>query len=312
MMLKQEQILLTPGTNEVEVLEISVGGYNFGINVLKVRQMVQFDSQNLTRLAHSHEAVRGAFLLRGEAVVMIDLEMYLYGKETEPGEDRPAVVVVCEFNGMTFGFLTEKLNQIYRVSWEALQTTPTGMNSDGPPVISGIVADVAEHDIMILNLEDLIEDIVGSALFAEPDLVEEGELSDELQRQRGLVDVVVAEDSHTVRRHLTSVLHSAGYERLHIYENGEDAYLDLTKRIKLGSCDNLLVVTDIEMPRMDGLTLCRRIKEQSANISVIVLSSMLSSQIAEKCKQVGADDSLSKENVNRLVERMDQLCLSPA
>ena len=308
-MLKKEQILLTAGTNEVEVLEISVGGYNFGINVLKVRQMVQFRPEDMTRLAHSHEAVRGAFLLRGEALVLIDLEKYLYGKETEPEEDQPAVVVVCEFNGMTFGFLTKRLNQIYRVSWEALQTTPVGVAVDGPPIISGIVADVAKHDIMMLNLEDLVEDIVGSTLFDEAEIGKGEVVSDELQKRRALAEVIIAEDSYTVRAHLSGILHAAGYERVQIYENGADAFEDLVQRVDQGVCDNVLLVTDIEMPRMDGLTLCRRLKERSAYIPVIVLSSMLSSQIAEKCKQVGADDYLSKENSGSLVERMDRLCL---
>ena len=136
-------------------------------------------------------------------------------------------------------------------------------------------------------------------------------------RRRRDVRALVVDDSSSMRNQIEKLLTEADYRDVIVCTNGEEAY-ETVKSLKEKSAiagEELgeyldVVVTDIEMPKMDGLTLCKKIKAEIPDLSVLILSSMISEQMAQKCQQVSADGYLSKMESGKLIDLMDKLCLS--
>ena len=122
-------ILLEAGTNEFEILEYYLHGQSFGINVHKLREIIPYNSSELTRVPESHPSILGTMLLRGSSISLIDLGTHI-GKletgiqanndETVLAENRP-VVLVCEFNDDVVAFLVDGVDQIHRLSWSEVR-----------------------------------------------------------------------------------------------------------------------------------------------------------------------------------------------
>lgn len=125
--------------------------------------------------------------------------------------------------------------------------------------------------------------------------------------------IVFAEDSTTIRKGVVSVLRKVGFEKITEFENGLEAY-NFIKNTENHENENdphaiLALVTDIEMPRMDGLTLCRKLKqdERFRKIPILIFSSLINDQMIEKCKTVGADHYVAKPEVNKLTRFLNRL-----
>ena len=113
-------ILLETGTNEVEIIEFYLGGQSFGINVAKVKQIVQFEAKLLTEIPETHPAVLGTFLYRGSTSPLIDLNKALH-REKVTQDDERTLVLVSEFNNTVNSFQIDGINRIHRISWDQLQ-----------------------------------------------------------------------------------------------------------------------------------------------------------------------------------------------
>ena len=311
-----QRILTESGTNEVEFIEFYLGDQGFGVNVAKVVQIVEFKESLLTRVPGRHEFLDGTFLFRDRNVPLINLNRALSRNVSEVEVYKP-LVLVTQFYEKQNGFLIDGVNRIHRVTWEQLMPITEvfgGMNLS----FTGTV-NIDEREILIVDLEKIVSEM-------DPELSSDWEENGEADESevkakkeaREEIRVVYAEDSGFLRKSVVKKLKKAGYEVLDSFENGRAAadYIDeLRNRAssKGKSVTDLVdvIISDIEMPQMDGLKLCRHLKEELGlmDLPIILFSSLIDEQMAHKCRAVGADSFVSKPQVSDLVEQVDGFCL---
>lgn len=226
-------------------------------------------------------------------IPLTDLNRYLFPDREPIRSETPQVVVVCEFNNAQQGFLIDAVDRIFRCNWDQIQA-PTSIIAESDAMVRGIVHSEG-HDVLLIDFEAIISDISGgSTLHATED---GGEISAEERAQRSLLKVLLADDSQLVREQTEHPMRQAGFSDLTICDDGAEAYRTIQSNLE-HPFD--VVISDIEMPQLDGLTLCRRLKETKSPTKVIILSSMISEQVSGKCRQVGADAFLSKGQMRDL------------
>ena len=314
----KQEILLESGTNEMEIIEFYLDQQSFGINVQKLKEIISYDKMQLTTIPESAPAMLGTLLLRGKSIPLIDLKKQLaFSSALPPATETRRVVLVCEFNDRTNGFLIDGVNQIHRVNWSEVQPMAPFIDQYRPRFTGSINIDGRE--ILIVDLEHIVAEFdADAALSYECELRDSGQL-DRLQSRRRQAKLLMAEDSSLIRAGIERVLKGAGYENLHSYVDGEVCYREIMrlKGLAEGSGTSILnyldlLITDIEMPKMDGLTLCRRVKTDPLlqDVKVVLFSSLINEQMAAKCDSVGADGYATKPEIPKLVGMMDGLLAS--
>lgn len=308
-------ILLEAGTNEFEILEYYLYGQSFGINVHKLREIVPYSEDELTRLPDSHPSLLGTVLLRGETIPLLELSQHL-GKQLDPasvaatggGVKTRRVVLVCEFNDTVIAFLVHGVDQIHRLSWSQVKPMDQFFENYHPR-FTGTVT-IAERDILIVDMEHIAYEVFGSGEHYEDSSDDSVEETEEKKIDRGDVKMFFAEDSAIIRQGIMRVLNQAGYVQAQCFGDGLACWHGLLQA-KHDHDLPLLVVSDIEMPELDGLALCRRIKEDKElqNIKVVMYSSLINENTSHKCEEVGADDYTSKPDVAKVVALVDKHCL---
>jgi two-component system chemotaxis response regulator CheV len=309
----KREILLESGTNEMEIIEFYLGAQSFGINVHKLKEIIPFEVEQVTLIPDSAPSMLGALLLRGSTIPLIDLKKHMAQRYVDPsaGEVR-SVVMVCEFNGRTNGFKVDGVNQIHRVSWDNIQPMAHFIDQFRPRFTGSINIDGRE--ILIVDLEHIVAEFdPDSALDYETE-IDGGGPSVSLVEHRRQMRILMAEDSSLIRNGIEKVLKGAGYSNLHSFIDGEMCYEEILRLKKEAVAANepitsrlSLLITDIEMPKMDGLTLCRRVKEDPVlkDVIVVLFSSLINEQMARKCDSVGADGYATKPEIPKLVDMMD-------
>ena len=292
-------ILLESGTGELEILEFKVGNAYYAINVIKVREILNIEKY--TKLPNSKKSVHGISEVRGEVVTLIDLKFVLDGIKEEL--DDSVMTLLCEFNQMKVAFTVDKVLGIHRIGWDVIQK-PDDL------VKNALVIGNINYDgriLMLLDFERIVMDIAPETGITENRL---GKLE---ERDRSGVKLVLADDSPTIRQVLKGVLIKAGYKNLTFFDDGEKAlnylYELLDKKGEKINEEVNLVITDIEMPQLDGHTFTRKIKEDKIlkNLPVVIFSSLITKELKHKGEDVGADAQLSKPQVGELVEAVDRL-----
>lgn len=304
------EILTDSGTNEAEFLEFYLDRQSFAINVAKVVQITLFEDQDLTRTTGSSESVMGSLLWRDHTIDLIDLSLALNNKEGELSER--SVALITNFNNITCGFRVSGVNRIHRVSWSEIQPMDAVLDRYSPRFTGTLT--IEGKNILIVDFEKLISELLVND--------EEADLRIELNRKneetrRNKLKIVFAEDSALIRTNMEKYLKIAGYQ-VKAYENGQAAW-EYVHKLKQSTAEGIrmaeivdLIVTDIEMPQMDGLTFCRHIKEDQhlSGIPVVIFSSLINEQMAQKCKEVGADAYLSKPRSKELILKIDEILLN--
>lgn len=284
------EILLQTGTNEIEIFEFIVEKQRYGINALKVREVTQFYSEKVQRLPMMPRGMMGTVLLRDQVTKVVDLRAALDLSQKEQ-VSRP-ILLFCEFNRQVLGFVVDEIIGINRVSWSQVHSPSPIINS---PAITG-VAIVGNHEITMLDLESIIIAIYG--------FEKNGENKSSVAFPENF-KILFAEDSPLFRRKISWLMEIMGSKDFEIFDNGAklfERFQELhSKNQKIG-----LILTDIEMPQMDGFSCCKKIKAQSPELPVIIFSSLINDQIARKCKEVGANESLNKEEFSRLHEIIEK------
>ena len=314
----KREILLESGTNEMEILEFYLGTQSFGINVHKLREIIPFDPARLTCLPESPPSLLGTLLVRGETVPTVDLNAHL--KRTPPPEtesERRMIVLICEFNHCINGFVVDGVNQIHRVSWQDVHPMSNFLEVHRPRFTGSI--NIEGRDILIVDLEHIISEIDPQMEMVYEDAVRAtASQLGSLAERRGAKKLVIAEDSAIIRSGILQVLKASGYTQITSFVDGQecfDAIRGLHQKAAAAGVDLSnyldLVITDIEMPKMDGLTLCRKVKEGLglSNLVVIMFSSLLDEKMALKCDSVGADGYITKPQIPELVKLIDSFLL---
>ncbi|WP_100407260.1 chemotaxis protein [Bacillus solitudinis] len=292
-------ILLESGTNELEVIVFVIGSGLFGINVMKVREIIQ--SPPMVEMPNSHDHVEGIIRLRDEILTVVNLSKVLgFPPSSTLVEDK---LIVSELNQMKVAFRVNSVSRIHRISWEQIEK-PSDLAQGLQSVTTGVVK-LDEQMILLLDFEKIIYDISPEKGMNINQVKALG------KRERSNKRIVIAEDSSMLRKLLHDTLSEAGYNHLTFFENGKEAweYLEFLKQGDKVKEEVQLIITDLEMPKMDGHHLTKRIKldEELQSIPVVIFSSLISDDLFYKGKNVGADAQVSKPEIVKLIEIIDKL-----
>ena len=297
-------ILLENGTNELEVLEFIIGNNHYGINVAKVKEIVNF--QKVTPVPNSHPSVEGIFMPRDTMITVVNLANVLRLPESE--DPKNDMLINTNFNKLNVAFHVHKIVGIHRVSWADIITPDVTINSFESGIATGIIK-IDGRLIIILDFERIVSDISPETGLKVSEIARLGE------RDRNNSPIVIAEDSTLLMRLISDSLEKAGYTNVTKCVNGQEAwdYLQSIKKKADGDVTKYVkcIVTDIEMPLMDGHRLTKLVKTDSSLqvIPVIIFSSLINEEMRRKGEQLGADAQLSKPEIGSLVEEIDKLIL---
>ena len=292
------KILLENGTNELEILEFTLGGNSYGINVAKIREIIPY--QAVTPVPNAHPSIEGIFMPRDVMITAIDLRNCLQRGDSEPG----GLFIITNFNHLDIAFHVEAVVGIHRFSWRDIIKPDATINTAEDGVATGIVK-LNGKLIIILDFEKIVTDI-------SPETGLKVEAIEELGvRERCDVPILIAEDSPLLNKLIVDSLVKAGYSNVTHTENGQQAWDFLCACREDGTLDKKvqLVITDIEMPLMDGHRLTKLIKEDSElkAIPVVIFSSLINEEMRRKGEQLGADAQLTKPEIGNLVTTIDGL-----
>ncbi|MBA2874184.1 chemotaxis protein [Thermaerobacillus caldiproteolyticus] len=296
---EKREILLESGTNELEIVEFLIGNNKFAINVMKVREIL--NRVPVTKVPHSHAYVEGIIELRGEVLPVVDVAKALnFPPSEQPHVDK---FIVAEFNQQKVVFHVHNVTRIHRISWKQIEK-PSQMYQGLEGQIIGVVK-LEEHMILLLDFEKMIVDINPETGINIEQIKKLG------KRERSNKKLVVAEDSPLLRKLLHDTLTEAGYTFVEFFENGEDALHYLQSIVNEGTPiehEVQLVITDIEMPQMDGHHFTKRIREDDKlkHLPVVIFSSLITDDLRHKGEQVGATAQVSKPEIGELVKVIDK------
>ncbi len=300
---QKHSILLESGTNEIEVMEFTINGCLYGINVAKVKEILV--SQPVKHMPYSHPAVEGIFKPRDIVLTVVDLPKYLLGIECE--KKPKDLFIVTEFNQMMIAFRVHTVVGISRISWADIQKPDKTVCRGEEGVATGI-AQCGKDLVTILDFEKIIAEI------APETTIQMSEIDQLGHRDRSEEAILVAEDSILLGKMIEEALHKSGYQNTKMFPNGQELweYLESLRGNKYFDEYVSLVITDIEMPQMDGHHLTKRIKEDKdfRHVPVVIFSSLITEEMRIKGKELGADEQMSKPEIGHLVQVIDELVAS--
>lgn len=304
------KILLESDTNELEIVEFQIDEYDdrgnvvpcyYGVNVAKVREIIRLPQ--MWKVFNAHHGIAGMIKLRDKVITVIDLATVLNKNIEGLKADR---VIVLEFNRLMVGILVHSVSRIYRISWESVV----------PPARSV----QAEHVTSMIKMEDRIillldfEKIVGELCNEHALKLEHIELDEPaaLEFDRSKIKIVVADDSPFIRNTMVASLRGAGYQVVEA-ENGEEAWDIIDAKMKSFTDEGAfrhelgLLITDVEMPKMDGLHLTSRVRKEDRlrDLPVVIFSSLASDDNIRKWRTLGANEILTKPDLPNLVKVAD-------
>ncbi len=299
----KNEILLESGTNEIEIMEFTIDGNLYGINVAKVREIMI--SAPVKNMPHVHPAVEGIYKPRDLVLTVIDLPKYLIGHSVDRGIKD--LFIVTNFNQLHIAFRVHTVVGISRISWTDIQKPDATISSANDGVITGI-AQCGSDLVTILDFEKIVAEIAPETSIKLRDIDKLG------PRTRNNLPIYIAEDSVLLSKMLEDALTQAGYTNLHMFQNGQELWDAIQAMEDHSNIQDKIsmVITDIEMPQMDGHRLTKLIKSDRLlqKLPVLIFSSLISEEMRIKGKQLGADEQLAKPEIGHLVRIMDHLLQS--
>ncbi|THB62801.1 MAG: chemotaxis signal transduction protein CheV [Desulfovibrio sp.] len=309
--MSQSDVLLESGTNELEIIEFYIdelqpGAPNpqreyFGVNVAKVLEVIE--SPGLVPLPSApHPCFMGTIPLRDLVLPVLDLSVWL---KMDKAPNDLEVILVTEFNKTVTGFLVSGVTQIHRFSWSSIQPPSHVLSRLDTNCITGMV-DIEGHFVLMLDLEKVLSDL-------NPEIYESEGVSQTAMGEG--FRALIADDSTALRMMIHRNLTEANYQ-VDTANDGEEAWMRLLSLKDQAARDNKRVVdlvdiliSDIEMPKMDGYTLTRRVKEDPdlKDLPVVLFSSLITDDQRHKGESVGADDQITKPEFMTLAERAANL-----
>ena len=292
-------ILLESGTNEIEIMEFTIDGNLYGINVAKVREIIM--SAPVKTMPHAHAAVEGIFKPRDIVITVVDLPRYLGVEKEKTSKD---LFIVTNFNKMYIAFRVHTVVGISRISWTDIHKPDKTVSGGSEGVATGI-AQCGDDLVTILDFERIVAEIAPETTIQVEEIDRMG------PRSRSNEPIWIAEDSILLSKMIRDCLNKAGYANLRMFPNGRELWEALNA---LPQGDRLadqvaLIITDIEMPQMDGHRLTKLVKSSPRfqPVPLIIFSSLISEEMRIKGRQLGADEQMSKPEIGHLVDVMDHL-----
>lgn len=294
------KILLESGTNELEILEFTLGDNYYGINVAKIKTIMKYEK--VTPIPNAHPSIEGVFMPREDMITAIDLKNCLGRGQSEP----KGLFIITNFNKLDIAFHVDNVLGIQKISWSEIIKPEVTISSAEEGVAIGIVKKDSKL-IIILDFEKIVTDINPETGLKVADIEELGE------RHRIDVPILIAEDSPLLNKLIVDSLHKAGYVNLIHTENGQQAYDVIQECKKEGTLKEHVqcIITDIEMPLMDGHRLTKLVKtdDETKDIPIVIFSSLVNDDMKRKGEALGANAQLSKPEIGNLVRVVDELVL---
>lgn len=312
--MSQNNILLETGTNELEIIEFYITeqlsdgthytGY-YGMNVAKVLEIIR--RPMITNVPSKHDkAVQGTFNLRGRVLPLVDLSLWL-GKSMV--HDEAHKVIVSEFSGVVTAFLVSGVTRIHRMSWNDIEVPGKHVQSYSQESITGVVR-IDDRILFILDMEKIVGSMDSSYTLAHKLSEASQPVADASQ-----FHILIADDSSSLRNTIKYTLEQAGYQ-VTATASGKEAW-DFIERTNAEAVENglhftdkiQLLISDIEMPEMDGHNLTRKIRATPAvsNLPVVLFSSLITDALRHKGISVGADDQVTKPDLPSLTHKVRSL-----
>ncbi len=294
-------ILLETGTNEIEIMQFTIDDILYGINVAKVKEIIR--SEPVKPMPHVHPAVEGIFKPRDVLITVVDLPYYVTDEHLEKSEKD--LFIITNFNNLHVAFRVHTVVGISRLSWKDI-SKPDKTVAGGDEGIATGIAQCGGELVTILDFEKIVAEIAPETSIQISEIEKLG------PRSRNSSPIVLAEDSILLAKIIREALVKAGYVNIEKFDNGQEAWDYLSKiaeRAEDISKEVALLITDIEMPEMDGHRLTKLVKSNSRlkDIPVIIFSSLITPEMELKGKEVGADEQLTKPEIGHLVSVMDHL-----
>lgn len=313
-------ILTESGTNELEIIEFHLNKLQpdgkiktcyYGINVAKVREVIRVPETTDYPNAQPH--MIGVFSSREVLTPLVDLAGWL-GIPTEKNS-KNKYVIVTDFNRMTNGFLIDSVSRIHRISWNDVESPSQFLEAGEQDCVVAVVRQEGKL-IMILDFEKIIADINPELSMEKYDINKDRaiNLNKKAVSRRGGCNIMVVDDSAFIRSLIQDTLTSSGYNVITAKDGGE-AFEKLQDIAKTAKTDDVpvksfidAVVSDVEMPRMDGMHLVKRLRdmEQFSEMPIVMFSSIMSDDNREKALALGANDTITKPEIGRMVTMMDK------
>ena len=292
-------ILLESGTNEIEVLEFTLGDNHYGINVAKIKEILSY--QPITPVPNAHPCVEGIFMPRDLMISVINLKRCIGIAE----DDTEGLFIITNFNKLNIAFHVDSVIGIHRVSWADIITPDATINTEEAGV-STCVIKIEDKLIVILDFEKIVTDISPETGLRVSDIET---VNEDVERKD--CPILIAEDSPLLSKLITDCLKKAGYVQQIVKPNGQEAWDTICELQEAGQLYDKVhcIITDIEMPMMDGHRLTKLCKEdpEIQKIPLVIFSSLVNDEMRRKGEQLGADAQLTKPEIGKLVDAIDGL-----
>jgi len=284
------------GQNRLELLLFKLRGrQRFGINVFKVREVLQCPP--LTSMPKSNAYIRGVAHIRGQTISVIDLSMAVGGRPIENIKD--SFIIIAEYNRSVQGFLVGGVERIVNMNWEKIMPPPSGA---GRYSYLTAVTEIENELVEILDVEKILNEICPVNTEVSAEVAADGDI----QKDLGERIVFIADDSAVARNQVKRALEPLGVQT-ELAKNGKEALIRLKEIAELDCKNDItervgLLISDVEMPEMDGYTLTAEIKADPklAPLHVILHTSLSGVFNQAMIEKVGADDFIAKFNPDEL------------
>lgn len=285
------QILLETGTNELEVLVFHLGNHRYGINGAKVREVVKPPA--VRPVPKTDRVLDGLCKLRDDVIPIVSLiEYFDVAKENKQEAIDNSQVIVTVFNEQSIAFRVERVDRIHRISWKDTRPVPALFGSD-TSLFTGFTV-IEDQIVLMVDLERIAADLMG-----QKDQIEKDAKSSHGNSLKGK-SIVYCEDSRVVQAMASTIMRAAGCSNLHIFNNGAEAWDWIRTHGENQRID--AIVTDIEMPLMDGFHLSSKVRQDPKlrTTPIVLLSSLINADNERKGKSVGVNAQLVKTRIEEL------------
>lgn len=311
-----DSLILQVGTNQMELVDFrmyqeeengSIREGIYGVNVSKVIEIIRMP-ELITPVPDANEYQEGIINLRGQVIPILNLARWMKIKEPTSINQKHKQIIVTEFSSVRLGFIVHKAAQIRRISWKDI--IPITMATSGRTTTSKITGTIRLSEtevLLILDFESIVEEM---GIYGKQE--ESLELMPDVKSSEKRF-IVAADDSPVALSMVTKALRKRGYNVIDA-KNGAEA-LERVRKERDNDPDGkvsnrvALLITDVEMPVMDGYTLTKEIKSDPTlkTIPVLMHSSMSGRENVRKGLEAGADDYLVKFEPENFVEAVSKV-----
>jgi two-component system chemotaxis response regulator CheV len=294
------------GQNRLELLLFKLGGLpqQYGINVFKVKEALP--CPKLTKIPNSHPVIRGAAHLRGKTISIFDLSKGIGGPAVE--DISKAFVIITEYNRSVQGFLVSEIVKIINTSWKEILPPPA---ASGSSHYMTAVSKQGDEIIQIIDVEKVMAEVLGTEVDVSDERAEDYGAANAERRPH----VLVADDSSVARKQVQRTLEQIGIDAT-VVKDGKEAFEQLRSWVDEGI--NVqehidMLISDIEMPEMDGYTLTSAIRHdpELKSLRILLHSSMSGDFNTSMVKKVEADKFIPKFSPDELADAVQEMLKAP-